>query len=46
MALGGALAGVLISVGFGVEGILTESFAAMWQSTIGNVAKRSSFALF
>jgi hypothetical protein len=46
LALGGALAGVLMSVGFGVEGIMAESFAAIWQSAIGNVAKISSFALF
>ena len=46
MALGGALAGVLVAIGFGVQGIAANSFAAMWQSYLGNVVAGSSFAFF
>ena len=45
IALGTALIGFLLT-GFGVPGIIAGSFAAMWQSSIGNVVAGSTFAHF
>ena len=41
-----ALALILIMIGFGVNGIVAGSFAAMIQAYIGNVAAGSAFSFF
>ena len=45
IACGTALIGFLMT-GFGAPGIIAGSFAAMWQSSIGNVVAGSTFAHF
>jgi len=37
---------ILGALGFGEEGIIEASWAARWQSSIGNVKKRSLFSFF
>eukprot|EP01029_Cantina_marsupialis_P029915 TRINITY_DN7843_c0_g1_i1.p1 TRINITY_DN7843_c0_g1~~TRINITY_DN7843_c0_g1_i1.p1 ORF type:complete len:120 (-),score=40.09 TRINITY_DN7843_c0_g1_i1:252-611(-) len=42
--IGGIALGFLYLVGFGSAGVVSGSFAAAWQSIIGNVAAGSIFA--
>ena len=45
-AVGGALAGILMTIGFGVQGIAAGSYAAIFQGSVGNVAAGSTFSIF